>query len=261
MARLMTGDVPGADVLHKTYLDARVAKKDPLVEFELSQWDWLCGRRKQAQIRMANFARSAENSPLRQAASEAYSNLTLWNLAIGDRATAAESAQKAVALAGSASAPLAVVARFIAQPSASAAEWTERAQRSFPNPAQNSLKQSALLYALLFDKEFQPAAQLLKSLYATTSPTVDNSMGIVLAWTYLETGKPKEAAALLRFNPLPPTTGISPLNVLFFPRLFYLRGRVAALAGSADQARVQYRIFQQLSGDQPLIWGEEAQAK
>jgi Flp pilus assembly protein TadD len=256
VARLMTGDVNGADALAKQFLDARAAAKDPLADFHKAQWAWISGRRKGAYDQLAAFARAAETGPP-EAAAQAYSQLALWSVALGNRSDAALMAQKAVTLARPASAAWAAVARFVAQPSASAAEWSARAGRSFPDPAQKSLRDSALAYALLADKDFQAASLVLKPMYDATNPTADDSLAVLLAWAYIETGKPKEAAALLRFNPVPAATGVKPFAVFYFPRLFYLRGRIAALAGNRDQAQAQFRLFRQLSGDEPLLWGEE----
>ena len=260
VARLMTGDVSGADALAKQFLDARAKAKDPLADFHKAQWAWISGRRKEAYGQLAAFARSTETGPLSEAAAQAYSQLVLWSVALGNRSDAALMAQKAATLARPASAALAVVARFLAQPSASAAEWSTRAEHSFPDPSQKPLRDGALAYALLADKEFQAASLVLKPMYDATSPTADDSLPVLLGWAYLETGKPKEAAALLRFNPLPPSTGVKPFTVFYFPRLLYLRGRIAALAGNREQAQAQFRLFRQLSGDQALVWGEEAGA-
>ena len=117
-----------------------------------------------------------------------------------------------------------------------------------------------LAYALLADKEFADAASVLERLHSYSPPNASESFAVLLAWAYLETGKPKEAAALLRFNPLPSAGGVQELSVLDFPRLLYLRGRVAALAGNPQQAESYYKLFLKLSGDEPLEWGEEEAA-
>jgi hypothetical protein len=182
-------------------------------------------------------------------------------VALGDRSDAATMAAKAVMLAGPGTAGLASAVRFLSQPSVSAADWVARAEHSFPQPALKELKETALTYALLADQHYQAAAGLLREQYDRGSTTLDDGLPLLLAWTYLETGKPKEAAALLRFNPIPPTSGVRPFSVFYFPRLFYLRGRVAQLAGSAGPAHAQFQLFRQLSGDRPLLWGEEAKAQ
>ena len=248
VARLMSGDISGADTLFKQFADVRA--KDPLADFRKAQWAWITGRRKQGFEQMAAFARSAEQSSARQAASQAYGQLAIWSVALGDRGKAAEFARRASA-----------VVQFLAQPPAPASEWSARAERAFPVPAEKQAKETALAYALLADKEFADAASVLERLYGYGSANANESFDVMLAWTYLETGKPKEAAALLRFNPLPSPAGVQELSVFDFPRLFYLRGRVAALAGNPQQADSYYKLFLKLSGDEPLEWGEEAAAE
>jgi Flp pilus assembly protein TadD len=259
-ARLMRGDLPAADALAKQFIEQRRAAHDLLADFYQADWDWVAGRRKEAYQGAAAFARSAESGPLRQAASEAYSELSIWSLALGDRAAAAQMADRAMMLAGPASAATAVVSRFVAQSPAAAEEWTARAAREFPQPAQKQVRDIALAYALLADRQFAAAAPMLQTLYDSGAAN-DDSTPVLLAWAYLETGRAKEASALLRFNPLPPGAGLRPFRVFYFPRLFYLRGRAAAAAGNSDSARAQYRLFLQFSGDQPLVWAEESRAR
>ena len=261
MARLMTGDVNGADALAKQFADHRAAARDPLLEMEKANWAWISGRRKAAVDAMVTFARNTETGPLREAASEAYSQLALWDVALGERNTAAEMAEKAERLAGPASAGLARAARFLAQPSATPAEWEERANRLYSGPAQQQARELTLSYALLADKQYQQAVPLLEELYENTPPTADDILPLLLAWAYLETGKQRDAAALLRFNPIPAPSGVTRLAEFYFPRLFYLRGRIARLVGRPEDVRAQYRLFLLLSGDQPLVWGEEAMAR
>ena len=249
IARLMSGDIGGADSLFNQFADARAAAKDPLTGFRKVQWSWITGRRKEGYLQMAAFARSGEQTPATQLASQAYGQLAIWSVALGDRG-------KAAAFAGKASSAV----QFLSQPSAPASEWAARAERAFPAPAQKQEKEAALAYALLAEKQFADAARVLERLRGYGSPNGNESFAVMLAWAYLETGKPKEAAALLRFNPLPSAAGVSELNVFDFPRLFYLRGRVAALAGNPQQEESYYKLFLKLSGDEPLEWGEEAAA-
>jgi Flp pilus assembly protein TadD len=250
VARLMSGDIPGADTLFKQFADARAAAKDPLADFLRAQWAWITGRRKEGYEQMAAFAQSAEQSSAREAASQAYGQLAIWSVALGDRSKATGFAQKSSA-----------VFQFLSQPSSPASEWTARAGRAFPALAGEQEKEAALAYALLADKKFAEAARVLERLYSSSPANASESFAVMLAWAYLETGKPKEAAALLRFNPLPSAAGVRELSIFDFPRLFYLRGRVAALAGNPQQAESYYKLFLKLSGDEPLEWGEEAAAE
>jgi tetratricopeptide (TPR) repeat protein len=179
---------------------------------------------------------------------------------MGDRAAAAQLAQKGALLTGPSSAGAAMVARFLAQPPASSREWSVRAERAFPNASEDPLKDLALAYALLLGQQFQPASPLVKRLYDGASPEGDPSLPFMLAWTYLETGRAADAAPLLRLNPIPSTGGVSLFAPFYFPRIYYLRGLLAEKQGKPDEARANYRLFRQLSGPDPLIWGEEQRA-
>jgi len=257
MARLMGGDVNGADALDKQFVDAHSAAKDPLAEYHRAEWQWISGRRKAGYSRMQAFARTAEAGGIREAAGEAYVQLAIWSVALGDRAGAAQLARKAVALSTPATANLAMLAEFLAQPPASPVEWEARAARAFPPNAPDRERKLALAYALLRDKQFPAAARVLEPLYSDREA---ESVPVLLAWAYAESGRPKDAGTLLRFNPIPRGSGVPPLSAFEFPRLEYLRGRLAAEAGNPEQAQSYYKLFRKLSGDEPLAWGEEAAA-
>ena len=96
MARLMTGDVAGADGLARQYADARRAAHDPVAEYFEAQWWWVSGRRKHGYQQLAAFARGAESGPLKEMASRAYAELAIWSLVLGDRAAAEQMVQKSV---------------------------------------------------------------------------------------------------------------------------------------------------------------------
>ncbi len=254
MARLMTGDLPGADALAARYADARAAAHDPLADSHRAEWSWISGRRKAGYRQLAEFARAAETGPRRELASRAYAELAIWSLLLGDPASAAEMARKSAPLAGQPSAGLSLVARFLAQPPASSAEWAARADRIFPNAPRNSVRDLTLAYALLLDREFQPASQVLKGIYDAAAPGGDEGTPYLLAWTLFETGRAGDAAPLLRANPVPPPTGAAPMMSFYFPRIYYLRGLAAEKQGNNDEARANYQLFKQLSGDTPFVW-------
>ena len=258
MARLMTGDIAGADGLARRYLDARAVDKDPALDYRKAEWLWVSGRRKEAGAQMETFARTAENGPARELAARAYSALAVWKLMLGDRAAATRMAQQAAAAAGPSSAEIVALARFLTGPPASPAEWATRAGHDFPGPVRNPVRDLALAYALLVAKEFQPASQALKQIYESADQADgQGALPVLLAWTYLETGRDKEAAPLLRLNPIPATTGTGPLLAFYFPRIYYLRGLAASRAGKRDEAAANYQLFRKLSGPDPLLWGEE----
>jgi tetratricopeptide (TPR) repeat protein len=260
MARLMTGDRDGADALEKQFLDARTAGHDPLVPYRQAQWAWVSGRRKEACRQLESFAREGGQGPLREVASRAWAELAIWKRVSCDRegalAAAFQSAATEPAAPGGALTS-AGVARFLSQPSASAV--SARVERLTPG-AQGPLRDRMFAYALLLDGEFDAASEVLKRLYSGAGTPSEEEIAILLAWSYLETGRYQDAAPLLRFNPVPSADGPSPFVSFFFPRLYFLRGEAAAKAGHADEARANFKLFLQLSGPDPLVWGEEKTA-
>jgi hypothetical protein len=257
----MTGDVPGADGIIKQYTDARRAAHDPLADYFEAEWLWLSGRRKQGYQQLTAFAQSTANGPAgptKGVAASAYAELAVWNLFLGDRAAAEQLLAKSAPPAGSAATVLAALARFLAQPPASPAEWSDRAERFSPNA---NVRDTAAAYALLLGKQFEAASPILKRMYDRSSPVSDDSERFLLAWSWLEAGHWQDAAPLLRLNPIPQLTGPGPLISLYFPRMFYLRAMAAEKDGKSDIARANYRLFLQLSGPDPLVWGEEKKAQ
>ncbi len=254
MARLLSGDVAGADALASRYLKARADEKDPAVDLRAAEWDWVAGRRKEACQRVAAFARSAEDGPHRELASRAYAEYSVWETTLGDRPAAESAAQQAMALAGPASATVAMIASFLAQPAAGEQEWQARANKAFPGPARDSLRDLALSYALLRDKLYGPAASLLEKAWVEGQQAYGEGLPVLLAWSYTETGRTGDAAPLLKYNPVPPVSGPSPFFVFYFPRLFYLRSALASSQSPRADAAKNLALFQKISGPTPLVW-------
>jgi len=259
-AHLMTGDIPGADALARPYIDALAAAKDPAADYRKAQWDWLAGRRLDAAAGMQKAAQAAEAGNARDVASRAYGELAIWQVMLGHRDAAGQFVQKAMALATPATASTVILARFLSQPSASPAEWETRATQIAPNPAQASVRNTALAYALLFERQFAPAYTLLRPLYdAGTNPGDD--LPVMLGWASLESGHVQESADLVRPNQPLHDTGPDWTTTLVFPRIFYLRGLAARQQGKPAEAAENFRLFRTLSGTTALIWGEEQKAQ
>jgi Flp pilus assembly protein TadD len=261
ITRLLAGDPSGANNLAERYFAARAEANDPILDYRRAQWMWLSGRRKAAAQQMGAFALAGESGPLRDIASRAYSELSVWSLMFGGREEAARLAQKALSIAGPASAANALVARFLAQPPASSSEWAVRAEQQFPGPAQAAIKNFSLAYALLINQQFQPAMLLFRQMWENGSPTADEGLPVMLAWCYLETGRVKEAAALLATNPVPNANGPTPYAAFYIPRILYLRGLLAEKEGRAADGRAFYDKFLAVSGPDPLLWGEEKKVR
>ena len=256
VARLYSGDIAAADQAADRYFDARAKAKDPILDYRRAQWLWLTGRRKEGYRQMQVFADAMENSNLRDASSRADAELSLWSLMLGDRAAATQLSAKAVRISGPVSRGNAMVAAFLAMPPASSSEWSVRAEQTFGGPGQNSIRSFALGYALLVNREFQPAQLVFKEMWDSGAPIADEGMPVMLAWTLIETGKRQDAAPLLRFNPLPSANGLTPYVAFYLPRIFYLRAKLAEKDGRSADASAEFRKFLALSGNTPLIWGE-----
>jgi tetratricopeptide (TPR) repeat protein len=260
MARLMTGDLPGADALAQKYAEVRHRIEGPAGGSFDAEWLWISGRRQAACERLGQFARASETASLRDVAARAWAELAIWNLMLGDRTAADAAVGKAMSLATPKSANVAMLARFLAEPSAGAAEWQERIDRLFPGPDPGNLKELGLAYALLLSKQFQDALPVLERVNARTNAAAEESVPILLAWALLETGRTADAEPLLKWNPIPPPNGVNPFASFFFPRIYYLRGLAAEKSGRPDAARSDYALFLKLSGSTPLMWGEEKKA-
>jgi Flp pilus assembly protein TadD len=235
MARLMTGDVAGADGVLKQGAEALASSPE---------WLWLGGRRSQA---FAVLAAHAPKLP-QEAQSRAYTHLAIWALLLGDRANAARAAQQAAATATQATAVFAAVARFVTQPSTVPAEWSARAAQMFPNAPPNSIKDFALAYALLLDRHFEAAIPIFSALDAHTPANGDRGAAIALAWALVELGRWKDAAPLVALNPVPNIGTTSVFVPLYFPRLFEVRAAIAEREGKTAAAQENRRIYAALSG-------------
>ena len=260
MARLMSGDIAGADALARRYFEARAADKDPAIPYRQAEWAWANGRRREAAAQMAEFARGAEG-PMHELAARAYAQLAVWDLVLGDRPGAGQVAARAAAQTGPASAGIAAVARFLTETPVAPAEWAARADREFPEGRQVAVKDFAFAYALLLQKDFAAASVVLKKIYDAGEQVDGEGLPVLLAWTYVETGRYQEAAPLLRDNPIPSVSGTGPFLAFYFPRIYYLRGAVARREGKSEQAASAFQLFGKLSGPDALAWGEEANAR
>lgn len=248
MARVMTGDIPGADAIYNQYIGARTVGHDANAPLLHSEWLWLTGRRKQGETEMLAFARTAESHNDPGTASRAYSGMALWNLMAGDRAGGLDMAQKAITAAGPKPSAVVVIARFLAQPTAPAGEWQSRTERFIPNPSQSAVRDQMLGFALLLDGRFEAAKAPLQRLYDTTGVTGYEGIAVLLGWCDIQTGNVAAAAPAIALTPIPPPEGLDTFMPLWFPRLFELRATVARKNGKEAEANQDMALFQKLSG-------------
>ena len=243
-ARLMQGNLSGADELFQKYNEARRKGGDAAASIEQAQWLYMTGRRKQA---VSALETGLGNVPA-SVRSYAEAQLAVWALDAGDRARAAEFAQRAARDASNQSlAALAAICRFIAQQRAGASDWERAAEQVFSDPASSGLKQAALAYGLLYARQFGSAAQVLKPMYAAASPVADGDVRTLYAWALVESGKLREAEPLVQQYPMMLSAAPNAVfSALVFPRFLALRA--AVLNSSAD-----LHLFRMYAGDAPGI--------
>jgi Flp pilus assembly protein TadD len=238
-ARLMMGDVPGADALFLKHLGP--ARRQKGAGYQMAQWEFLTGRRMAGMAGMEKLA--PELTGDLQAL--AFSQLAVWKLETGDGKAAADLANQAVARAQSPQVHgISEACRFIAS----------------ATPASSGSK-LVDAYALVFAKKFREALPLLQAAYAETSPSADGQVRTLLAWAYVETGAIDKAAALVDSYPLPLSSGEPLFASLIFPRYLFLRGAVLDRAGKRDEARKSYQLYLKYAGGMADEFGDEAKAR
>ena len=252
-ARLATGDVSAADALFERYAAAIGKRFGPAAAgYQRALWQYLCGRRRQA---VATLDELAAQAPQFQP------QLVIWELALGKRAEAAARAAKITAAAQGAGPAIAVIAAFLTQPPASAAEWEARAQRTFSQPTQAPLRDPVIAYALLFQRDFRGALPYLRRAYEQADPNTEEGLPVLLAWAMIEADEWHGVTGLVGPSPIPQAGGPGPFGWLYFPRMFYLRGRNFDRLGKHDLAVENYRLFLKLAGSDAEMWGEEQRAR
>ena len=98
-----------------------------------------------------------------------------------------------------------------------------------------------LAYALLLSREYAPAAEVLRRLYDSGSEADNEGLPVLLAWSYLETGREKDAVPLLAFNPVPPVTGPGLFTAFLLSPHFRSAGPAGGKAGADGWRRDQYQ--------------------
>jgi len=237
-ARLMSGDVPGADAIYSGYRFAQAHR---------AEWLWLSGRRREGYRMLA--AQAPGISP-RDAQAVAYAELAVWSMMLDDPAAASAAAQKAVQAVppGSPAVAVAALARFLASPPLSPDAWEARARQFFPDSSGGaSAGDLALGYAFLLTRQFQPAVAVLRRAYDASATSPEASTAAMLGRALAETGAWQEAASYLRLNPVPSPNGPAAFTALWFPSLFEARALAAEKLGRPGDARTDRALFEKLS--------------
>jgi tetratricopeptide (TPR) repeat protein len=240
-ARLMLGDLAGADAIYQRYLALLQHSQGALAGYQQAQWEFLTGRRKAAIARLEKLAPTLRG----EARALALCQLSIWKLETGDSTAAAELAGQAVS---SAQSPrlrnLSAVCRFLSA-----------------MPTSGSGSPVADVYALLFERKFKEAVPALEALNRETNPTADAQVRTLLAWAYVETGRVQEAQQLLARSPIPLSSGEPLFADLIFPRYLYLRGAVLEREGQRAKAKQSYELYLKYAGDLPGIFEDQAKAR
>jgi len=263
MARLMTGDIAGATEIHERYAQSLAGNPMRPMEIERAEWDWATGRRRQHTSGLLAIAGAAGSGPAARIGGSLVCRTGGYGACFW--ATARRRADGAGGRERSRARRLpatALIAKFLTQPPATPEEWRARAGKLFPpNPALEPLRDVAVAAALLVDREYQPASEILRKLYDEGARTpIDEGLPVLLAWTLLETGRYQEAAGLLRFNPVPPPRASPRMPHFTFPVSTTCGGSQPKRAAAAGSERGVPLVPAALPPRSARL-GEEAKAK
>jgi Flp pilus assembly protein TadD len=236
-ARLMMGDLAGADGIFEKYLGLARPGQLQAAGFERAQWEFMTGRRKAGMARLEKLISALQGDQQ----SLALCQLSIWKLETGSGKEGAELAQKAEGLAGSSrTRTLSAISKAMAGEAGAGA---------------------ASAYALLFARKYGEALRPLEAIYGETNPAVDGQIRTLLAWADVETGRIADAGTLVQIFPIPLSAGDPVLASLIFPRFLYLRGVVLENEGKKSKAKRSYELFLKYAGDVPDVFGGEAAAR
>lgn len=243
-ARLMQGNVPGADELFDRFIAQRRAGHDAAADITRLQWLYMTGRKQQALPGLEAIAAGGGSMGAYAAA-----QLAIWRLSAGDLPGAREKANRAVQLAtGGGVQGVAIICQFLTQGQPDARHWQAAADQLFSNPAAASARDVTLAYALLLSRQFEAAADLLKKIYDQRDPANDAQIRTLYAWALTEQGKWDQAAPLLERYPLPISGGDLLFASLEFPRFLKLRAESLRRQKHDEEAARLLSLYQKLGG-------------
>jgi tetratricopeptide (TPR) repeat protein len=233
-ARLMTGDVPGADKKLEAWVTARRAAKDPSVDLHKAEWLFISGRHPQALSLLA----SLESGVAPQMKAVILTQTAIWDLQLGARDRALQASDAALKT-GTITAPM-LIARFASEDGRSPADWSARADRAFAAPQVAQLKPVALAYALYLAHQWEAAEPLWKDLERQANAE-DLITPVIYGQILVELKRPHDAEPFVRLFPIPNPQAIREFLSLAIPQIFETRAIV--LANEASQ-----KVFKTLSG-------------
>ncbi len=232
-ARLMTGDIAGADELFRRYTKA-LNPQDALLAYRQAQWLYLSGRRDEGRAQMGKTAEAAPSPDVRSLAAV---QMAVWGLDAGAAADAAAWTRRAVETAA------APVSRQLAA-MCLAASGAPVPAGVLPPP----LEKRATAYRLLLARRFAEAIPVLKELAPLPDPAGADRVDVLLAWALVETGKTAEAAPLVATNLIPSAGMEDAFFALSFPRVLQLRAAVLAGQGKQQESGAAMQLYRKLGG-------------
>lgn len=199
-ARLMLGDLHGADALFAKHTGPRTS-----LQIQMAQWEYLTGRREAGILDLEKQAPSL-NGDLQALA---FSQLAMWKLAAGDGKGAGDLARLALERAqGAPVRGICGAVQFLVEGRA------------------NSGSKMLDGYALDMQTKYREAVPMLRAAYEQTNPSNDWEVRTLLAWAYAETGAKNQAAELMSPYPLPLSSADSLFASLIFPTYLTVRKTV-----------------------------------
>lgn len=224
-ARLMTGDVAGADALFRKRFGQGRATAG--ADYQTAQWEYLSGRPKTAIERMEKLAQE----PRGDLQALALSQLSIWRLDSGDPAAAAELANRAGTIAqGPQAREISATCRAITSGSTGSGSRTTDA------------------LALLLAGKLRDALPLLEAAYRESSPSGDGQVRTLLAWTYAKTGAVDKAGPLVAIYPLPLSSGDPLVASLILRMYWFARGSMLQDEGKLEEAGKSFHLYEVFRG-------------
>jgi len=221
-ARLMTGDLPGADGLFQKYLGAIQTGQRELAGYQQAQWEFLTGRRKAGMQRLEQILTKLPGEGPAVAACQ----LSIWKLQTGDSVGAVGMADQAARNARSPA---------VRNMSAMCRAVAEGSRADSNSPVANA-------FGLMLAHKYAEALPIIEKIYRETNPSFDGQVRTLLAWAYVENGRAADAKPMVALYPIPLSAGDPLFASLIFPRLLFLRGVVL-------QSKQSQELYLKLGGD------------
>jgi tetratricopeptide (TPR) repeat protein len=246
MARLMTGDVAGADKEFDKYAAARRIAKDEMLPFRSAQWRFLSGRHDEALSALTNLVTNPDpqfQAP--QFKAMVLTEMAVWELQLGHRDRALKNSLDALKSGGASASTL--ITRFAAENAKTAEEWSALADRMLGNPQLARMRPIVLAYALFMSQQWQAAEPLWKKLFDESGPD-DSITPVIYGQILVALNRPRDAEPYLRLFPDVRTNGVMEFLSLAIPRILDARAAVLASQGKNAEADTSRKVFKTLWG-------------